>query len=181
MPTSQKKKPMKRFSPLNFHWPSLSPSPSPPPSSPSPPLFTVAIQALSVANGTEKNYHQTHTSYFHHHRPRPRPLWHLRPHHQNSYPPSLPSPLCQPMDVGDEFVDFKAFKAAMADWSLTGAHKYTFRYQNSSKARSIVVYAHAGCFFRVYAAMDKDRQYIRFQVSLYLLRSCSDTTSGRLL
>ena len=83
------------------------------------------------------------------------------------------------MEVGDEFVDFKAFKAVMADWSITSAHKFTFWYQKSGKARSIVVCARAGCFFRVYAAMDKDRPYIRFPVALYLLPSCSDTTSGR--
>ena len=123
--------------------------------------------------------HQTHTGYCHHHRPRRSPLWHPRSRHQNPYPPSLPSPLCQPMEIGDEFVDFKALKAAMADWSITGAHKFTFRHQKSAKARSILVCAHAGCFFRVYTAMDKDRSYIRFQVALYLLRSCSDTTSGR--
>ena len=86
-----------------------------------------------------------------------------------------------PMELGHEFVDFKAFKATLADWSCTGAHKFSFRYEKSGKARSIVVCAHAGCFFRVYAAMNKGRPYIRFQVALYLLRSCSDTTSGRLL
>ena len=52
-----------------------------------------------------------------------------------------------PMEVGHEFLGFKAFKAAMADWSITGAHKFIFRYQKSCKARNIVVCAHAGCFF----------------------------------
>ena len=64
------------------------------------------------------------------------------------------------MEVGHEFVDFKAFKAAMADWSITGAHKFPFRYQNSGKARSIVVCARSGCFFQVYAAIDKDRDIV---------------------
>ena len=61
------------------------------------------------------------------------------------------------MEVGDEFVDFKAFKAAMADWLITSEHKFTFRYQKSDKVRNIVVCTHADCSFRVYAAMDKDR------------------------
>ena len=30
-----------------------------------------------------------------------------------------------PIEEGDEFADFKAFKAAMADWSITGEHKFT--------------------------------------------------------
>ena len=64
------------------------------------------------------------------------------------------------MDVGDEFVDFKAFKAAMADWSISGEHKFTLRYQKSDKARNIVVCVHADCSFRVYAAMDKDRDIV---------------------
>ena len=145
MPTSLRKK--EKISPSNLHSPSPSPSPSPPPSPsssskppPSPPRSAFDIlQALS-AGGTERN-----PSPIKLHRHHQRPLWHPRPRHQNSYPPSLPSPLCQPMEVGDEFVDFKAFKAAMADWSINGAHKFTFRHQKSGKARSIVVCARAGC------------------------------------
>ena len=53
-----------------------------------------------------------------------------------------------PIKVGDEFVDFKAFKAAMTDWSITGEHKFTFRYQQSDKTRNIVVCVHADCSFR---------------------------------
>ena len=59
-----------------------------------------------------------------------------------------------PIEVGDEFVDFKAFKA---DWSITGEHKFTFRYQKSDKTRNIAVCAHADCSFRVYAAMNRNR------------------------
>ena len=61
------------------------------------------------------------------------------------------------MEVGDEFVDFKAFNADMPDWSITGEHNFTFRDEKSDKARNIVVCAHADYSFRVYAAMDKDR------------------------
>ena len=49
------------------------------------------------------------------------------------------------MEVGDECVDIKAFTADMADWSITGAHKFTIRYQKSGRARGIVVCANAGC------------------------------------
>ena len=62
-----------------------------------------------------------------------------------------------PIEVGDGFVDFKAFKAAMSDWSIAGEHKFTFRYQKPDKTRNIVVCAHADCSFRVYAAMNRDR------------------------
>ena len=58
-----------------------------------------------------------------------------------------------PMEVGDEFVDFKAFNAAMPDWSITGEHNLTFRDQKSDEAREIVVCAHADYFFRLYVAM----------------------------
>ena len=65
------------------------------------------------------------------------------------------------IEEGDEFVDFKAFKAAMADWSITGEHKFTFRYQKSDKTRNIIVCAYADYFFRVYAAMNKDRNMVK--------------------
>ena len=29
-----------------------------------------------------------------------------------------------PIEVGDEFVDFKSFNAAMSDWSISGEHKF---------------------------------------------------------
>ena len=45
------------------------------------------------------------------------------------------------IEEGDEVVDFKAFQAAMADWSITGEHKFTFRYQKSDKSRNIVLLA----------------------------------------
>ena len=56
---------------------------------------------------------------------------------------------------GDEFVDFKAFKAAMADWSITGEHKFTFRYQKSDKTRNIVVCAHTDCSFKEKSMMQQ--------------------------
>ena len=64
------------------------------------------------------------------------------------------------IEEGDEFVDFKAFKSAMADWSITGEHKFTFRYQKPDKTRSIVQCAHADCSFCEYAAMNKDRNMV---------------------
>ena len=71
-----------------------------------------------------------------------------------------------PIEVGDEFVDFKAFKAAMSDWSITGEHKFTFRYQKSDKMRNIVVCAHADCSFRVYAAMNEDHNMVEKSTAL---------------
>ena len=65
------------------------------------------------------------------------------------------------IEEGDEFVDFKAFRAAVADWSITGEHKFTFRYQKSDKTRNIVVCAHVDCSFRVYAAINKDRNMVK--------------------
>ena len=47
-----------------------------------------------------------------------------------------------PIGVGDEFVDFKD---TMADWSIAGEHKVTFRHQKSDKTRNIVLCAHADC------------------------------------
>ena len=35
-----------------------------------------------------------------------------------------------PMQEGDQFVDFKAFKAAMQDWAMGGVHKFNFRYKS---------------------------------------------------
>ena len=43
-----------------------------------------------------------------------------------------------PMQEGDQFVDFKAFKAAMQDWSVAGAYKFNFRYKKSDALRNIV-------------------------------------------
>ena len=37
------------------------------------------------------------------------------------------------MESGDEFVDFKAFKVGMTDWSISGAPKFTFRDQSLAK------------------------------------------------
>ena len=65
-----------------------------------------------------------------------------------------------PIEVGDEFVDFNALKAAMSDWSITGEHKFTFRYQKSNKMRNIVIGAHADCSCRLYAAMNKDHNMV---------------------
>ena len=44
-----------------------------------------------------------------------------------------------PIEAGDEFIDIKAFKAAISDWSIAGEHKFTFRYQRPDKMRNIVV------------------------------------------
>ena len=64
------------------------------------------------------------------------------------------------MQEGDQFVDFKAFKAAMQDWSVAGAHKFNFRYKNSDSLRNIVVCAHDDCPFRVRATHIPTRQCV---------------------
>ena len=54
------------------------------------------------------------------------------------------------MQEGDEFVNFKAFKAAMQDWTMAGARKFNFRYKSDS-SRNVVVCAHDNCPFRISA------------------------------
>ena len=66
-----------------------------------------------------------------------------------------------PIEVGDEFADFKSPKDTMADWSIAGKHKPTFRYQKSDKTRNIVLCAHANSSFRVYAAMNKEHDMVK--------------------
>ena len=106
-----------------------SPSPSPPPESrPSPPLSTVTIPALSTGS-TEK------LPSIKLHRPghRCRPLCHpsalylhlIRRHYLTLFA----------MPIEDEFVDFKAFKAAMSGWSVTGKHKFRLARRSSTVAR----------------------------------------------
>ena len=38
-----------------------------------------------------------------------------------------------PMQEGDQFVNFKDFKAAMQDWPMAGAHKSNFRYYDCDR------------------------------------------------
>ena len=134
---------LKNSSP-KLHWP--SPSPSPLPSSESPPSLSsesppsphpspgrcrsyppFAIQALVFAGGAEIIPHQTCTGHRHHHRRSP--LWHPSPRRSH--------PFARPVEVGDEFVDFKASKGAKADRSINGEHKVTFRYQKSDKRETL--------------------------------------------
>jgi hypothetical protein len=65
-----------------------------------------------------------------------------------------------PMQEGDEFVDFKAFKAAMQDWAMTGVHKFNFRYKKSDSSRNVVVCAHDNCPFRISATYSSTRQCV---------------------
>ena len=60
-----------------------------------------------------------------------------------------------PIEEGQEFVDFAAFKVAMQDWAVGGAHKFTFRYQRSDATRNVVICAHQDCPFRVSATFNK--------------------------
>ena len=88
--------------------------------------------------------------YRHRHRP------HANPCHR--HPPSLSlATFAMAIEIGDEFVDFKASKASMADWSITGEHKFTFRFQKPDETRSIVLCAHADCSFCVYVTMNKEQ------------------------
>ena len=65
-----------------------------------------------------------------------------------------------PMHEGDQFVDFKAFKAAMQNWSVAGAHKINFRYKKLDSWRKIVACAHDDCPFRVRATYIPTRQCV---------------------
>ena len=62
-----------------------------------------------------------------------------------------------PMQEGDQFVDFKAFKAAMQDWAMTGAHKFNFCYKKSDSLRNVVC-ADDNCPFRISATYSSTRQ-----------------------
>jgi len=64
------------------------------------------------------------------------------------------------LQEGDRFPDFKAFKTAMQDWGLKGQIKFNFRYQKSDSTRKIVVCAHTGCPFRVYAVLSGNKEYV---------------------
>ena len=64
------------------------------------------------------------------------------------------------MQEGDEFVDFKAFKAAMQDWAMTGVPKFNFRYKKSDSSRNVVVCAHDNCPFRISATYSSTRQCV---------------------
>ena len=64
-----------------------------------------------------------------------------------------------PMQEGDEFVNFKAFKAAMQDWTMAGARKFNFRYKSDS-SRNVVVCAHDNCPFRISATYSSTRQCV---------------------
>ena len=92
---------------------------------PLPLLSAVVIQALFFAGGAERIPHQTCTGHCYRHRRSS--LWHPSPRRRH--------PFAMPIGVGDEFVDFKAFKAAIADWSMNGKHKFSFPYQKSDNEK----------------------------------------------
>ena len=60
-----------------------------------------------------------------------------------------------PIEEGQEFVDFAAFKVAMQDWAVGGAHIFTIRYQRSDATRNVVICAQKDCPFRVSATFNK--------------------------
>ena len=57
----------------------------------------------------------------------------------------------------DRFVNSKAFKAAMQDWSVAGAHNLSHRYKNLDSSRN-VVWAYDNRPFCVSAAYPTARQ-----------------------
>ena len=65
-----------------------------------------------------------------------------------------------PMQEGDEFVSFKAFKAAMQDWAMAGVQKFNLRYKKSDSSRNVVVCAHDDCPFRISATFSSTRQCV---------------------
>jgi hypothetical protein len=64
------------------------------------------------------------------------------------------------LQEGDRFADFRAFKTAVQDWGLKGQIKFNFRYQKSDSTSKIVVGAHAGCPFRIYAVLSGNKEYV---------------------
>ena len=60
-----------------------------------------------------------------------------------------------PIEEGQEFVDFAAFKVAMQDWAIGGAHKFAIRYKKSDATRNVVICARQDCPFRISAIFGK--------------------------
>jgi len=60
-----------------------------------------------------------------------------------------PAPVIKAIRIGQEFDDFKAFKIAMQDWTLSDPRKFTFRVKNLDRTRNTVVCVrvNAGCPF----------------------------------
>ena len=52
-------------------------------------------------------------------------------------------------------MNFAAFKVAMQDWAVGGAHKFTIRYQRSDATRNVVICAQKDYPFRVSATLNK--------------------------
>ena len=59
------------------------------------------------------------------------------------------------IEEGQEFVDFAAFKVAMQDWAVGGAHKFTIRYQRSDTTRNVVICTQQDCPFRICATLNR--------------------------
>ena len=49
-----------------------------------------------------------------------------------------------PMQEGNEFVDFKAFKAVMQYWAMTGVHKFNMTRTSGPKASPVLSAAKGG-------------------------------------
>ena len=60
-----------------------------------------------------------------------------------------------PIKEGQEFVDFTAFKVAMQDWAVGGAHEFAFRYQRSDATRNVIICAQQDYPFHVSAIFNK--------------------------
>ena len=74
------------------------------------------------------------------------------------------------MQEGDQFVDFKPFGAAVQDWLMAGAHKFSVRYGGSDSLRN-AARAHDDRHFRVSATYSSARQCV-VVVSLGGQRNC---------
>ena len=62
------------------------------------------------------------------------------------------------MQEGNEFINFRAFKAAVQYWAVTGTHKFNFRYQ---KSHNVVDCAFENCIKATYSST---RQYVVVRV-----------------
>ena len=60
-----------------------------------------------------------------------------------------------PIEEGQEFVDFAAFKVAMQNWAVGGAHKFTIRYQRPDATRNVVICAQNDCPSHVSTTFNK--------------------------
>ena len=61
-------------------------------------------------------------------------------------------------------MDFAAFKVAMQDWAVGGAHKFTTRYQSPDATRNVVISAQQGRPFCACATFNKALGHVKVAI-----------------